>query len=201
MPHLSTFDAAGGVMSDIFVLERNTVVPIDNSYILSYRAIREFFAAKAAFTISDFVCGTHMVYGWMPTALDLYPNPPNIGLQGGADLLTKAKVAGTLSDDEIGQLAQLVNKSVVGASKLLHFVAPRVFAIWDSRIYRFLFRQAAHHYRVNVVNTYRNYLSHLHQLREDPRFAVFHTSVNDKLGYAVSDLRALEMVMFLNSPE
>jgi hypothetical protein len=188
-------------MPDIFVLEQDTVVPVSNSYILSYLPMREFFVPKSVFTINDFICGAHMVYGWMPTGLDLYPNPPHISLQRGADLLTKAKEVGALSDEEIGQLKQLVNKSVVGASKLLHFVAPGTFAIWDSRIYRFLFRQRAHHYRVNVVPTYRTYLGRLRELRADPRFPAFHASVNDKLGYAVSDLRALELVMFLNSPE
>ncbi len=188
-------------MSEVFMLETNTVVPIDSSYILSYPAIRAFFEPQAAFTIPDFICGAHMVYGWMPTALDLYPNLPSIGLQRGAELLTKAKAEGTLSDEEIGRLAQLVNNSVVGASKLLHFAAPCSFAIWDSRIYRFLFRQPAHHYRVNDVQAYRTYLSKLGQLRQDPRFPAFHTSVNAKLGYAVSALRALELVMFLNSPQ
>jgi len=188
-------------MPDIFMLEQNTAIPVNNSYILSYPSLLEFFVPKATFTIGDFICGAHMVYGWMPTALDLYPSTPHIGLQRGADLLTKAKAAGVLSDDEIEELAQLVNRSVVGASKLLHFVAPSVFAIWDSRIYRFLLRQRAHHYRVNEVSTYRTYLGRLRKLRGDPRFPVFQASVNDKLGYDVSDLRALELVMFLNSPQ
>ena len=178
-----------------------TNIPADSSYVVSYPYLRNFFAGKACFGIEDIVCGAHMVYGWMPTALDLYPNPPNISLQTGADLLTKAKIQGTLLESEIEMLASLVNNSVVGASKLLHFVLPTSFAIWDSKIYAFLFQETAHHYRVNCVSAYRSYLGQLELHRVDSRFPQFHKSVNTKIGYGVSGLRALELIMFLNAPD
>jgi hypothetical protein len=187
-------------MPDIFLLEPATAMPANNSYLRSYPAMVRFFAGIQVFTADDLICGAHMVYGWMPTALDLYPDPPNIDLQAGADLLTQAKATGSLNDAEIGSLADLVNHSVVGASKLLHFVNPESFAIWDSRIYRFLFAQPAYQHRVNTVPSYRDYLNRLGQLRLDGRLAALHASMNGKLGYAVSDLRAMELVMFLNSP-
>jgi hypothetical protein len=186
-------------MPDIFTLEPTTNIPTDSSYIVSYPYLRNFFAGKARFEVEDIVCGAHMVYGWMPTALDLYSNPPNISLQAGADLLTKAKIQGSLLEGEIEILASLVNNSVVGASKLLHFALPTSFAIWDSNIYAFIFQEKAHHYRVNCASPYKSYLGQLELYRLDARFPQFHESVNKKIGYDVSGLRALELIMFLNA--
>ena len=187
-------------MPDVFSLEPDTRIDIRNSYILSYPYIRNYFASKVPFDAEDLVCGAHMVYGWMPTALDLYPHTPNIDLEAGARLLTKARLQGSLEEKELKNLSALVNNSVVGASKLLHFVAPTSFAIWDSKIYKFLAEQAGHHYRVNDVGAYLDYLRKLETSRMDMQFPGFHKSVNRKLGYDVSGMRALELIMFLNAP-
>ena len=141
-----------------------------------------------------------MAYGWMPTIVEVLPRLANVDLAQGAELLTRAKRTGTLGNDEIAALAALINNSLVGASKLLHFVAPENFAIWDSRIYRFLHELTPHAHRVKRVEHYRDYLTTLAHLRSDPRFPGFHRSINEKLGYPVSAFRALELVMFLNAP-
>lgn len=187
-------------MTDIFDLEQDTTIAQDDSYILSYPHLLSYFASKQILAAEDLVRGAHMAYGWMPTVLELYPEATNIDLVTGAQLLNNAKRTGTLANDEIEQLARLVNHSLVGASKLLHFVSPDHFPIWDSKIYAFVFREKAHGYRVNQVSRYRQYVELLAQLRKDSRFPAFHASVNRKVGYPVSELRALELVMFLNAP-
>jgi len=187
-------------MANVFDLEPHTRVLQDDSYILSYPHILSYFSAKATFDPADMVRGAHMVYGWMPTVLELYLEPPNPDLAAGAALLTRAKGTGALSDQEITSLAGLVNNSLVGASKLLHFVAPDQFAIWDSKIYAFVFEKKPYNYQVNEVASYRRYLSMLVSIRADARFNAFHASVNGKIGYAVLPLRAIELVMFLNAP-
>lgn len=185
-------------MTDIFKLEPNTMIPKDNSYILSYPHILNYFAAKeASFGPKDVVCGAHMVYGWMPTVLDLYPE--KINLSDAAKLLNTAKTNGNLTNEQLMQLAGLVNNSLVGASKLLHFVRPDKFAIWDSKIYYFFYQKKSHHQSISNVKKYREYLNNLEQYRKDDRFKVFHRSVNSKIGYDVTELRALELVMFLNA--
>lgn len=117
-----------------------------------------------------------------------------------AEDCSREKSTGALSDKEITSLAKLVNNSLVGASKLLHFVAPNQFAIWDSKIYAFVFDQKPYNYRVNEVANFRSYLNTLALIQTDSRFTAFHASVNAKIGYSVSPLRAIELVMFLNAP-
>lgn len=186
-------------LARVFDCEPHTTIPQDDSYIISYPYILAYFEQRGPFDTADLIRGAHIAYGWMPTVLELYPGPPNITLDAGAQLLTRAKRDGVLTDGEIEDLASLINNSLVGASKLLHFVAPEDFAIWDSRIYAFIFRQEPYSYRVKSVALYRDYLKALATIRADGRFEQFHASVKAKAGYPVSAFRAIELIMFLNT--
>jgi hypothetical protein len=134
-------------MKDVFKLEQRTRISLENSYIIAYPYILVHFQSLNDFTERDFVCGAHIVYGWMPTVLDLNPAKSSINFRRGGELLTQARRDGNLSDTEIQQLAGLVNRSLVGVSKLLHFTAPNAFAIWDSKIYSFVFEERPHNFR------------------------------------------------------
>lgn len=187
-------------MRDIFTLEPTTQILADDSYVVSYPYLLEYFSSKSSLAAGDVVCGAHMVYGWMPTILELYPEQGKCDLDTAVQTLAKAKAGEALSDDEIEALAALVNKSLVGASKLLHFVAPNNFPIWDSKVYTFVHEKRPHHYRVNSVKAYRQYIELLKGLAVSAEFPKFHASIQKKLGYNVSPLRALELAMFLNAP-
>jgi hypothetical protein len=137
----------------------------------------------------------------MPTILDLYTHSSKLNLDDAAQLLSKARQRGRVDDIELQRLASLINNSLVGASKLLHFIAPSEFAIWDSKVYAFVFGQRAHQYRMSDITKYRHYHDILELLRKDNRFERFHNSINSKMGYIVSPIRALEVVMYLNAPD
>lgn len=184
-------------MEKVFQLESSTIIDGKNSYIQAYPHILNALASSPMLTEQDFICGAHMVYGWMPTILEIYASQRS-EISHGVALLNKARTQGVLTYCELSDLAQLINRSFVGASKLLHFVNPQAFAIWDSRIYRFIYGNTPHQYRVNNAAIYEKYLQILFRLKQDKRFPAFHTSVNRKMGYPVSALRALEVVMFLN---
>ena len=186
-------------MKDIFKLEPYTNISRENSYIISYPYILAYFQSLKEFSVRDFVCCAHIIYGWMPTILDLHPKQSNINLHQGAKLLTSAKRDGHLPDSGIEQLKRLVNNSLIGASKLLHFTSPNKFAIWDSKIYSFVFEDKPHNYRVNQISNYREYLSLLQEIMKHPDFMLFHKSINTKIGYDVTPFRAIELIMYLNS--
>ena len=186
-------------MLDVFELEPTTSISKDDSYLLSYPYLLSYFSAKSSFTPEEVVCGAHMVYGWMPTILELYPKKSGLELSEAAYILNAVKDTGKLSDSHIEQLSRLVNNSFVGASKLLHFISPRTFAIWDSKVYAFVYMEKPHNYRVNDISKYRYYLELLNRYQQDGRFSTFHASVNNKIGYKVSPFRALELIMYLNA--
>lgn len=188
-------------MKNVFDLEETTTISSDVSYIISYQSLVKFFADKKnLLSINDLVCGSHMVYGWMPTVLQLYPNS-KFDLKDAVSLVNSAKAGDSLNVSQLGDLASLVNNSVVGASKLLHFVSPNNFAIWDSRIYSFIYEERPHNYRVNNPQKYLEYLELLRGMSKHVRFPDFYKSVKKKIGYEVTPFRALELVMFLRSPD
>ena len=63
----------------------------------------------------------------------------------------------------LNRVAAAVNHSMVGASKVLHFVNPAAYPIWDRRVYRFCYRTpegspaAGHFYQVNDAAAYADY--------------------------------------------
>ena len=187
-------------MQDVFGLEKTSSINSKDSYILSYPYMIMFFASKEVIKADDLVCGAHMVYGWMPTILELYIDKGNLNLEQAAELLTGVKKGRGLTDEALGNLSKLINNSLVGASKLLHFISPGNFPIWDSKVFTFVFNTRPHNYRVNNIENYRKYIEVLSRLQEDPRFESLHNSMNQKIGYEVSPLRALELVMYLNAP-
>lgn len=193
-------------ISDIFDLTPK--INTDKSYIRSYPHLLDFFQNKKTITEADFVCGAHMVYGWMPTILDLYPLAPNQSFEMGPELLMRARKDGKLVEAGFESLKGMVNNSLIGASKLLHFVAPDKFPIWDTNIYAFYVLGKRHpekitrpaHQQVNQIHHYLCYLESLKEIQTDKKFIKFHQEVNTALGYTVSKLRAIELVMFNNAP-
>ena len=186
-------------MKNIFEIEPKTNIPIDSSYIISYPYILSYFSEITHFTIQDVVCGSHMIYGWMPTILKLHREPPYVDLNEVAEIFTSVKRQGRISNDDLSILVSYVNHSLVGVSKLLHFISPEKFAIWDSKIFSFVHEKKPYQYNVSNIEYYRNYLALVSGLATSIEFDQFNKSVNNKIGYDVSSLRAIELIMFLNS--
>lgn len=180
----------------VFALERQVNDLKQDSYIRSYRNMLGYFEGIGQLTSKDIVVGAHMVYGWMPTILHLNkessdPDELRCILQSVKD--DKAD----LSEGELITIKRYINNSVVGASKLLHFISPDRYPIWDSKIFRFTHGHTPHQYQVNNPVTYLKYRQKMLALEQHPKFPEFHASVNSKLEYEVSGLRALELIMFL----
>ena len=104
-------------MRDIFALEPATQILADDSYVVSYPYLLEYFSSRLAIEAGDVVRGAHMIYGWMPTILELYPEQGRSGLDAAAQTLSKAKAGSELTDKEIESLAALVRQLSRGRIK------------------------------------------------------------------------------------
>ena len=186
-------------MRDVFELEPTTVVDTESSYLRSYPYIKDYFQRLDLVTAESIILGSHIVYGWMPTILDLYFDGANQSLGELVDVCEQARVGPVLNIDQLEGVASVINNSLVGASKLLHFINPSIYPIWDSKIYKFIHENKPHNYRVNDAALYIEYMSLLSEIERHEEFANFHTSVNTKIGYDVTSVRAIEIIMFLNA--
>lgn len=164
------------------------------SFILSYRHLTEFFDKPYPLTESDFVIGSHYAYGWMPTVLDFKPTK----LGRCVEILNRVKDKQDISDGEIRMLTEAVNGSLVGTSKLLHFIDPSTYAIWDSNVRKYLKRSIRGSWGIESIKAYRKYLERLKGLSANQELMkTLRENLGDRLDATVSDLRLLEMIMFL----
>ncbi len=161
------------------------------TYIFSYPFLCAKFSDIERITPSDFIAIKAMVYGLMPTTMNLRKGDLEAFL---APLELLKKTGRRLSTEELTGLKAIVNNSVVGTSKILHFLRPDIYPIWDSRINRFLHGEARD---TNSVTRYLSYLADFDRVSADPAFEPLRASLESKLNYSVTAARAFEMIMYL----
>lgn len=173
------------------------------TYLFTYPSILQLAASKSTLTMEDLHQLCLVAYGWMPRIARLDIKHTNDALT--AIQIAKYKSLEKITADDIADLA-LCLRSVVGASKVLHFINPEIFPIWDSNIERF--RQGDEpptNYMSNVAN-YMTYLQEVHEVRNEVGFNDFYTGFNKALAswltaigsciYEVTEVRAVELAAF-----
>lgn len=178
----------------------------EKSYLESYPIFVNYFKEiTGEITKEHLIIAAHFVYGWMPTILTLKTENSKKVLE----LLNRVRDGSLLEEGELKTIKECVNNSMVGTSKLLHFINPEVYAIWDSKVF-FYIRRAEDEaidkqistYEIKKEQNYRAYLNALQNIIKDIRFEGIYTDVLNKLnkpqlGYgAISKLRAAELIMF-----
>lgn len=133
------------------------------------------------------------VYGWMPTIPSFISRMPFVE--------TARRIKSHKDAQEfITRLERpLVNRSWVGTSKVLHFLCPVHFAIWDSKIARKIEgKHKGENVAANNKSKYRTYLESLHDI--DASYPNLGNPLADEVtksfGYRPSNLRCLEMHLF-----
>jgi len=127
-------------------------------------------------------------YGWMPTI------PRNFTLDLYIDEVSQIN-SHEMALNFVTELDEpLVNNSWVGTSKILHFICPKHFPIWDSRIAAILNRE-------NQANQRATYLEYVNFMQEKdvefPNFgAPLATEIERIFKYQPTNMRCLELYLF-----
>ncbi|WP_025125141.1 hypothetical protein [Myroides odoratimimus] len=174
-------------------MDKEIINPNDDFYTKSYPYYINYFITKDVLTKEDIISGLGLVYSWMPTI------PKNIKfevLDKALPILNRAKKGVNVSREEYVILKALCNNSLVGASKLLHFINPESFAIWDSKIYIYLYQERAHKYKVEDIDKYIAYLDLLNQIAKSNEFEPIIKNIQSLFDYEISKYRVIEWVMF-----
>lgn len=174
-------------------LEKNNE---EDSYNKSYYHFVKYFENKKKLTEHDLVVGANFTYGWMPTILNFKSDE----FDGAIAILNQAKGTERISDDQIMTLKKLINNSLVGVSKLLHFINPNVYAIWDSRVCNFL-TGMSHKYKVENIDLFWSYLDLCKRVSADTTFQHIHDKYKEKIGFEITPMRTIEQIMFICSNE
>jgi hypothetical protein len=163
---------------------------VNNKYIKTYSYLLNYFQRKKALNIEEIVVGCHAIYGWMPTTLEMHFN----GNEQEIIEIIKAAKHSFIDFASLEKLKKVVNNSLVGSSKLLHFMNPGEYAIWDSKIIRY-FSGNKTSYGVDKIENYFKYLEAIKSYSNSDNFKDIKPEI-EKIGGKISDLRAIEMVLF-----
>jgi hypothetical protein len=163
-----------------------------NSYLKSYPDFVRYFNNIDVITEHNLVIGIHFVYGWMPTIFEFTSD----NISSTLDLLNAAKLGYQVTNKELIMLKSVFNNSLVGTSKLLHFINPNLYAIWDSRVYRYLTGKESSHTRISKPESYLIYLDWTRNLMSDKKFPELKQHVEHRIGYMMSNYRIIELVAY-----
>ncbi|EPG34498.1 hypothetical protein [Acinetobacter colistiniresistens] len=164
------------------------------NYLLSYPHFLNYFKNIETIKLENIIIGISFTYSWMPTILK------KLKLNNSEYLLSSlndVKQGKRINEKQLLFLKKTFNNSLVGTSKLLHFINPHNYAIWDSRVLYFLSNQEPYTYRLENIQTYFEYLDLVEKLTKEQGFETFYTLIKQKMDYEITEFRALEFAFFL----
>ena len=162
------------------------------TYLMSYPHFINYFNNVRTITFHELTIGINFTYGWMPTIFDYRSDQFTVVLA----ILNRLKNGIIPNDNELINLRNHFNNSLVGSSKLMHFINPDIMPIWDSRVYKYLTNESAHGYRVDNVGNFRQYVEFCNTLILDQRFLVAKLNIENIVGYTMSSMRITDLVMY-----
>ena len=149
----------------------------------------------------NLILGLHVVYGWMPTIPQLkkvmdWPLDKRVLFVNTLKEIISEKNA---SVKQFELIKEFSNNSVVGASKLLHFLVPETFPIWDSRVAKAFFsRKNVSYNQINKPSIWQTYTNTLLDWikNDDVKKRCKELRRNSVFLKDVSDIRMVELVLF-----
>lgn len=169
-------------------------IDANHSYQKSYQYFVEYFSDGRALTEMDLVIGANFTYGWMPTIL----NFKNLNFDLAVDAINAARGEIPISNSKLKALKSLINNSLVGTSKLLHFINPEVYPIWDSKVCKFLLGK--HNQKIlGSLVVYKDYIELCNEVSLLSDYKRCHEIFIAHIGYEVSKLRTIEQIMFYST--
>ena len=175
----------------------NNFKSTDENYLLSYPYFLNYFQNLESINLENLVIGISFTYSWMPTILKA------LNLKNTEEvlfILNEVKKGKLIDEQQLTTLKTTFNNSLVGTSKLLHFINPKQYAIWDSRVFRFLNNVEPHKYRLEKPRAYIEYLKLIEELKKEKAFTAFFELMKQKVGYDITEYRALELAFFKGTP-
>ncbi|MBV5347365.1 hypothetical protein JZU46_04010 [bacterium] len=140
----------------------------------------------------------HMVYAWMPTMLRPTAAHTLEERSRLLNTLNAAKQGHQLDAIQLAWVQRFANRSVVGASKLLHVLNPANYVIWDSRVAEVFLWMGVTQATYSTLDRYVEYLTALRQWVEVPEVLALCSEIR-KLNPALAqagDFRLIELVLF-----
>ena len=163
----------------------------NDSYIETYPEFLKYFKNIEMIEKHHLIISSHFTYGWMPTIIYLDTEQIDKVLF----LLSAVKAGHLLDKNEINIVKNCINNSLVGTSKLLHFIKPENYPIWDSRIFRYLTEKKSD-YGIGNPEYYLEYMNGVKLISENMNYETIHNLISRYFDYPLYPTRVIEIIMF-----
>lgn len=173
-------------------LEDAKDIVVEEDYHKIYQHFLTHFQQVKVLDHHELVIGVSLVYSWMPTI-------PTIDFQDFDKVvlaLERIRQGYVLTDLDLEMMKACINNSLVGTSKLLHFLCPDRFPIWDSRVARYFLGREPYQL-VNSFKHYKCYVNFCREVIQEPRYEEIHRGIQQQLSNDIGFMRSVEYVMFL----
>jgi hypothetical protein len=163
-------------------------------YLDGYPALISLFSTLDFSKLQHVQAGAYAAYGWMPRVLNYKACEAARYQRLGRFVVTLRGMGIENALDEFRNINDFpINNSVVGTSKFLHFAAPSIFPIWDSKIASYFKCKSTER------NDYYAYCEALHRYLPS---AIWPASLPRQLSTPeITPLRRLEFCLFRKASE
>lgn len=193
------------------------------TYIYSYPKILAHFSELASDKYSPsrkedlLIQGILMTYGWMPriprlslnegtNSIDCSDIKKNVDFLSSFNHKNKDDAYSILSSslERIDKLVSFVDNSLTAVSKILHFIRPEDFLIWDSKIQKILGTRESYKGK-NDISKYIQYISEFKMLREtcesNNRIMGILDEAKEIFQYKISFARFIELALYVSAED
>jgi hypothetical protein len=171
----------------------NEPIFINYFYLLDF--VKRNIAVKDGTTLIGI---SHTVYGWMPRML-LNTNNNIISNINEVNTIWKNISSGSLDHEFLSKISQITNNSIRGGSKLLHFINPKHYAIFDSHVFKAITNKDGYDYDYSI-NNFIMYINRLKELeKNDIRMEELRMKINKDnniIRKDITNLRYIEMCLY-----
>lgn len=164
---------------------------------ISYHEYLRYFKDLQEIDFHHYIIGLSFSYAWMPTMLRMKLDIDR--MYELLNILNRVKLGESIVTAEIEALLQISGVSIVGISKLLHFINPDGYAIIDSRVAKAI----GININYNISHDAENYIYYISGvrkvIRDNPELIQDLKNVIYKreIGMDFSDIRAVEFVLYV----
>jgi hypothetical protein len=173
------------------------------TYLRTYQSILEAVAILPRAPETFFSQVAIFAYGWMPRVARINPDYYK---EAGGFLVSVAQTKEIqINSDAVSKISECLH-SVIGASKVLHFVRPDIYPIWDSKVAKIWYGKDLPQTKMSNPKTYIEYAEGVHELKSCNEISAFleefkkvYSERLEKLNipvYQLGSIRAIESAIF-----
>jgi hypothetical protein len=175
-----------------FIVDEEDI--LSQTYLITYpEYIRYFREIKGKIEHHHLLIGIGFAYSWMPRILRILKAIDNNTL----NIINNAKGESYISKEDIEVLMDTFDNSITSVSKLLHFIHPEKYGIFDNKVFSSIASKRLSNQK-DKAGLYLSYTRLIEDVTKLDEYENIHDEVQEKLKIwrPISRIRSAELILF-----